>query len=353
MHNDSSDEENARLEKILNRLSQQQKILDKLNSNYSMLTSEWLISSAKAEAINQAQAIEDRISKKIANYFSTARLIGAFFTLVIGLLGYLGIQHAIETSVAHGFSKTMEQRVSSIEDDILAKSNAKLAAADKLYVNTHHKLGQVKNDLIVLQTDFGAGSSYMGELKGAIYHINPNARIDVITDEVQAFNTYEAAWILSKSVGFYPKNTIFIAITGDVGMNASPVIVRNDKTGHIFIGYANGVFDLVKFGDNFDYTYRVNLKALKAVLEQNKYGIEFNLSDEVAQEKESALDVNTNLYLGFIAGALSIFPMPWEENYTEIKKISWVEAEILEKMAYEVTLKKIEPKLLPTKSTSR
>ena len=59
------------------------------------------------------------------------------------------------------------------------------------------------NPLIVLQTDFGAKSPYMGALMGAIYRTNPYARIQVNTCEIDPFDvTLKREIIQPKSVSY-------------------------------------------------------------------------------------------------------------------------------------------------------
>ncbi len=316
MSDDTPNNENANLENILSQLSHQQNALDKLHKDYSTLTAEWLMNSAKAEAINQGHVIEKTLNEKIESTLNGIKFITAVFGLlvstIIALLGFFGVEKFIERTIEHEFTAKMEERVVVVEKETSKKTGDLLNKSIKLYSEAHDKVNQNKNHLIVLQTDYGSESPYMGVLKGAIYHINPNARIDVITDGVPPFNTFDAAWILSKAVEYYPKNTIFVSITGDVE-GASPVILRNEEKGHTFIGYLNGVFDVVKPPYGFDDKYAFDLKKLREELEERGKW----------PKNEQLINLRSDEILGFIAGSLSKMLAPWEQNYDKEKNFPW------------------------------
>lgn len=340
MFNKTPRHENVKLEKIQSQLSRQQKELDKLHEDYSTLknnstlNAEWLMSTAKAEAISQGCDIEKRLSEKNKSSLTSIKIMIGILSATISIFGFLGMQVFIQHAVEKGFTEEIKKRVQLTEKKALKT----LDEADKLYKDTYKKLGKFKNDLIVLQTDFGAESPYMGIIKGVIYHINPNARIDVITDEVPAFDIFEAAWILSKAVEHYPRDTIFVSITGeDV---SSPVILRNKKKRHTFIGFLNGAFDIVKPPDGFDDVYSVNLKKLVREGENLK----------LWPKSEQSRNLGSIVYLGFIAGSLSKMPAPWERNSDNEHNMPW--NKVLDYTTYKITdeFKNINPVVIPTES---
>jgi hypothetical protein len=99
--------------------------------------------------------------------------------------------------------------------------------------------------LIAIQTDYGSKSYYMGALMGVIYKRNPQARIQVITSEIDSFDRLDAAWTLWQASRHYPEGTIFVVITNPGGLTSSPPTVVTTKNGFIFVGHDNGCFDLV------------------------------------------------------------------------------------------------------------
>jgi S-adenosylmethionine hydrolase len=99
--------------------------------------------------------------------------------------------------------------------------------------------------LIAIQTDYGSKSYYMGALMGVIYKRNPQARVQVITSEIENFDRLDAAWTLWQASRYYPEGTIFVVITNPGGLTSSPPTVITTNNGFIFIGHDNGCFDLV------------------------------------------------------------------------------------------------------------
>ena len=99
--------------------------------------------------------------------------------------------------------------------------------------------------LIVLMTDFGEKDFYIGAIKGAIYKVNPNARIDYISNYISKFNVEEGAYTLLKSAVEYPAGTIFVVVVDPgVGTKRKPIAVKT-RDGKFYIGPDNGIFSLV------------------------------------------------------------------------------------------------------------
>jgi S-adenosylmethionine hydrolase len=98
--------------------------------------------------------------------------------------------------------------------------------------------------LIVLQTDYGTKSPYMATLSGSIYSINSDAKISVITADINAFDVAQSAWTLWRASRFYPKQSIFVAIANPGGLTGKPIVIvtKNDQK---YVGYDNGTFDYV------------------------------------------------------------------------------------------------------------
>ncbi len=98
--------------------------------------------------------------------------------------------------------------------------------------------------LVILLTDFGDEGSYRGSLKGSIYRVCPDARIDEITHRVPPFDIEEGARILREAAAEYPPGTIFVAVV-DPGVGSSRrAIAARDREGRVFIGPDNGLLFL-------------------------------------------------------------------------------------------------------------
>jgi hypothetical protein len=101
------------------------------------------------------------------------------------------------------------------------------------------------NGLVILFTDYGNDSLYVGSLKGAIYAKNGEARIDTLTNSVPAFDLVAGAHLLMEGCMPYPKGTTFSCVV-DPGVGTDrKCIVLETKAGHRFVAPDNGLLTLV------------------------------------------------------------------------------------------------------------
>ncbi|MFQ5677201.1 MAG: S-adenosyl-l-methionine hydroxide adenosyltransferase family protein, partial [bacterium] len=99
--------------------------------------------------------------------------------------------------------------------------------------------------LIVLMTDFGERDFYIGAIKGAIYKVNPHARIDYISNDIAKFDIEEGAYTLLKASAEFPPGTIFVVVVDPgVGTERKPIILKTTN-GYYFVGPDNGIFSSV------------------------------------------------------------------------------------------------------------
>lgn len=100
------------------------------------------------------------------------------------------------------------------------------------------------NGLVVLLTDYGADSIYVGALKGAILSKAPSVRIETLTNSVPSFDVVTGAYLLAEGCQIFPKGTVFCCVVDPgVGTERSCIAVAA-KTGHIFVGPDNGLLSL-------------------------------------------------------------------------------------------------------------
>ena len=104
--------------------------------------------------------------------------------------------------------------------------------------------GPPPNGLVILLTDYGADSIYVGALKGAIYTAFPEARIDAITNSVPAFDVLAGAYILAEAAKEFPPGTTFCCVVDPGVGTARKGIVLETKTGHRFAAPDNGLLHL-------------------------------------------------------------------------------------------------------------
>jgi len=101
------------------------------------------------------------------------------------------------------------------------------------------------NGLVVLLTDFGADSVYVGALKGAVYTKFPEARVDAISNAVPPFDVVAGAHMLAEAAREFPPGTTFCCVVDPgVGTDRKRIVLET-KTGHSFVGPDNGLLSLV------------------------------------------------------------------------------------------------------------
>jgi S-adenosylmethionine hydrolase len=73
-------------------------------------------------------------------------------------------------------------------------------------------------------TDFGIKDGNVGVMKGVIWGICPTAQISDLSHMIQAQNVREAAYIFARSVPYFPKESIHVAVVDPgVGTNRRPM----------------------------------------------------------------------------------------------------------------------------------
>ncbi len=98
--------------------------------------------------------------------------------------------------------------------------------------------------VITLTTDFGTRDPFVGQMKGVILNINPNAEIVDISNEISPHNIREGAVVVGLSYRYFPNMTIHIVVVDPgVGSCRRPLIVTTEN--HYFVGPDNGVLSMV------------------------------------------------------------------------------------------------------------
>jgi S-adenosyl-L-methionine hydrolase (adenosine-forming) len=103
---------------------------------------------------------------------------------------------------------------------------------------------------VILLTDYGADSIYVGMIKGAIYSKLGEAKVDTLTNSVPAFDIVTGAYMLAEGCGAFPKGTTFCCVV-DPGVGTERrCIALETKRGQFFVAPDNGLLAVVaeKFG---------------------------------------------------------------------------------------------------------
>jgi S-adenosylmethionine hydrolase len=94
--------------------------------------------------------------------------------------------------------------------------------------------------IITLTTDFGHGSAYVAEMKGAILSINPAAQIVDATHDVEPQNVLQGALCLRQFAKTFPPSSVHVAVV-DPGVGSSREILLVEWNERLFIGPNNGL----------------------------------------------------------------------------------------------------------------
>ncbi len=98
--------------------------------------------------------------------------------------------------------------------------------------------------IITIMTDFGLRDGYVGEMKGVILGIAPEARIVDITHVVSPQNVLEAAVTFNRSAPYFPEGSIHVCVVDPgVGTARRPIAARIGA--QRFVGPDNGIVTLL------------------------------------------------------------------------------------------------------------
>jgi S-adenosyl-L-methionine hydrolase (adenosine-forming) len=94
--------------------------------------------------------------------------------------------------------------------------------------------------VISLMTDFGIKDGTVGVMKGVIWSICPSAQISDLSHMIQAQNIHEASYILARSVPYFPKGAVHVAVIDPgVGTRRRPMAAKIGDW--FFVGPDNGI----------------------------------------------------------------------------------------------------------------
>ena len=106
-------------------------------------------------------------------------------------------------------------------------------------------MGAQTNGLIIMITDFGAKDFYVGAMKGAMYKVFSQAKIDEISHGVSKFDIKEGAYTLAKAAPEFPTGTVFVGVIDPgVGTQRKPIAMKTEN-GNYFVAPDNGLLTLI------------------------------------------------------------------------------------------------------------
>lgn len=100
------------------------------------------------------------------------------------------------------------------------------------------------NGIITLTTDFGHGSSYVGQMKGAALAVDPGLMIIDICHEVPRQQVSIGAFILETGYAAFPPGTVHVAVV-DPGVGTGRAAIAVSAGAYFFLAPDNGLLTRV------------------------------------------------------------------------------------------------------------
>ncbi len=98
--------------------------------------------------------------------------------------------------------------------------------------------------IVTLTTDFGLNDHFVGNIRGVILGIVPEAEIVDICHAVQAFDVLDGAITIAQAYSYFPTGTVHMVIVDPgVGTARRPILLSTER--HTFVAPDNGVLSLI------------------------------------------------------------------------------------------------------------
>jgi S-adenosylmethionine hydrolase len=102
-----------------------------------------------------------------------------------------------------------------------------------------------QNGIVVFQTDFGSKDGAVSAMKGVASSVDPSLKLYDLTQEIPAYNIWEAAYRLDQTVPYWPAGTVFVSVVDPgVGTDRKSVVAKT-KSGHYIVTPDNGTLTLL------------------------------------------------------------------------------------------------------------
>lgn len=98
--------------------------------------------------------------------------------------------------------------------------------------------------MIVLFTDFGVASPYIGQMKAVLSQYSPETNVIDLFSDAPRYNPRAAAYLLAAYTDEFPLDSVFLCVVDPgVGSARRPIIMR--ANGRWFVGPDNGLFNVI------------------------------------------------------------------------------------------------------------
>jgi S-adenosylmethionine hydrolase len=99
--------------------------------------------------------------------------------------------------------------------------------------------------MVVFQSDFGIQDGAVSEVKGIMYGVDKSLIISDLTNEIPAYNIWDASYRLYQTSAYWPKGSVFVSVV-DPGVGTTRhSIVAEGKDGQYYVTPDNGTLTLI------------------------------------------------------------------------------------------------------------
>lgn len=99
--------------------------------------------------------------------------------------------------------------------------------------------------IVVFQSDFGIRDGAVSAVKGVMYTVDKSLVVSDLTNEIPAYNVWEAAYRLFQTASYWPAGTVFVSVV-DPGVGTKRrSVVAETTNGQFFVTPDNGTLTLV------------------------------------------------------------------------------------------------------------
>lgn len=102
-----------------------------------------------------------------------------------------------------------------------------------------------KSGIVVVQSDFGLKDGAVSAMKGVMYSVDQSLVIADLTNEIPAYQIWDAAYRLHQTAPYWPEGTVFVSIV-DPGVGTTRrSVVALANNGQYFVTPDNGTLTLI------------------------------------------------------------------------------------------------------------
>src|ERR1700744_815363 len=105
--------------------------------------------------------------------------------------------------------------------------------------------GVAQNKIVVFQSDFGLKDGAVSEMKGVAMGVSPELKLFDETHEIPAYNIWDAAYRLQKTVPYWPAGTVFVSVVDPGVGTARKSVVMRTRTGQYIVTPDKGTLTLL------------------------------------------------------------------------------------------------------------